>query len=56
MLALYRSGRQSDALATYQQLRDHLDEELGLEPSPELRKLHQAILEHAPQLQTLTGV
>jgi DNA-binding SARP family transcriptional activator len=55
MLALYRSGRQSDALAAYQQLRDHLDEELGLQPSPELQKLHQSILEHAPSLETLTN-
>jgi adenylate cyclase len=56
MLALYRSGRQSDALSAYQLLRGHLDQELGLDPSPELQKLHQSILEHAPELGSLTGV
>jgi YVTN family beta-propeller protein len=44
MLALYRSGRQADALATYQTLRRRLDEELGLQPSQELRDLEAAIL------------
>jgi DNA-binding SARP family transcriptional activator len=44
MLALYRSGRQSAALSVYRRLRRALDEELGLEPGPELRELEQVIL------------
>jgi predicted ATPase/DNA-binding SARP family transcriptional activator len=49
MLALYRSGRQADALATYRDARTALDE-LGLEPSAELRALEQQILRHDPEL------
>ncbi|WP_419994788.1 BTAD domain-containing putative transcriptional regulator [Streptomyces boninensis] len=48
--ALYRSGRQSEALAEYAALRRHLAAELGLEPGPELAALHQAILEQDPAL------
>jgi DNA-binding SARP family transcriptional activator len=44
MLALYRSGRQADALAAYRETRRALADELGLEPSEELRELEQAIL------------
>lgn len=44
MVALYRCGRQADALAVYQRLRDTLSEDLGLDPSIELRELEQAIL------------
>lgn len=44
MLALYRSGRQADALAAYQTVRRTLDEELGLEPSPGLRELEARML------------
>jgi predicted ATPase len=44
MIAYYRSGRQSDALAAYQRLRRALGEDLGLEPSPELRELEELIL------------
>ena len=49
MLALYRAGRQADALAAYREARAALDE-LGLEPSPELRALERRILEHDPSL------
>ncbi|MFI0740356.1 BTAD domain-containing putative transcriptional regulator [Streptomyces sp. NPDC021100] len=42
--ALYRSGRQSDALASYTDLRNRLRAELGLDPGPELVALHEAIL------------
>jgi DNA-binding SARP family transcriptional activator/Tfp pilus assembly protein PilF len=44
MLALYRDGRQAEALAVYRQARTVLAEELGTEPGEELRKLHQRIL------------
>jgi predicted ATPase/DNA-binding SARP family transcriptional activator len=50
MLALYRAGRQSEALATYGDLRDGLARELGLDPSPELAALHLAILRQDPAL------
>ena len=46
MLALYRSGRQADALAAYHRARAALDDDLGLEPGPELRALEPAILQH----------
>ena len=44
MLALYRSGRQAEALVAYREARRTLVEELGIEPSPELRELEQSIL------------
>ncbi|AVT39892.1 AfsR/SARP family transcriptional regulator [Plantactinospora sp. BB1] len=44
MVALYRAGRRADALAAYQRAREILVTELGVEPGPELRRLHQAIL------------
>jgi predicted ATPase/DNA-binding SARP family transcriptional activator len=50
MLALYRSGRQAEALETFQEARHVLDEELGLEPGPELRELQDAILAHDPAI------
>jgi DNA-binding SARP family transcriptional activator len=50
IVALYRSGRQADALHTYQRLRAQLVDELGLEPSPPLRQLEAAILRHDPDL------
>ncbi|MEV4801333.1 BTAD domain-containing putative transcriptional regulator [Nonomuraea sp. NPDC049421] len=48
--ALYRAGRQSEALAGYAELRDRLADELGLDPGPELVALHQAILRQDPAL------
>jgi predicted ATPase/DNA-binding SARP family transcriptional activator len=50
MLALYRSGRQADALAAYDDARRALVDELGLEPSAELRELEAAILRQDPAL------
>jgi predicted ATPase/DNA-binding SARP family transcriptional activator len=52
MLALYRSGRQADALEAYRQAREVLVEQLGIEPGAELRDLHEAILAHDPTLDT----
>jgi adenylate cyclase len=51
MTALYRSGRQPEALASYQALRRQLTDELGLDPSPELAALHEAILTRSPALE-----
>jgi DNA-binding SARP family transcriptional activator/tetratricopeptide (TPR) repeat protein len=51
MLALYRSGRQADALETYRRGRDTLVERLGIEPGPHLRELQQAILRQDPSLE-----
>ena len=50
MLALYRSGRQADALEAYRQAREVLVAELGIEPGAELAALHQAMLDHDPAL------
>ena len=50
MLALYRDERQAEALAVYTRLRDHLVTDLGLEPSPALQNLQQAILRQEPDL------
>ncbi|GAA3614675.1 transcriptional regulator AfsR [Nonomuraea rosea] len=50
MLALYRAARSSEALAVYQSTRRVLVDELGIEPSNQLRRLHQAILVHDPVL------
>jgi DNA-binding SARP family transcriptional activator len=51
MLALYRSGRQAEALDVYRRTRETLVDELGIEPSPELQELEQAILRQDRDLQ-----
>jgi DNA-binding SARP family transcriptional activator len=54
MLALYRGGRQTDALAAYREARRTLVDEIGIEPSPELQRLERAILTQEPSLATST--
>lgn len=46
MTALYRSGRQADALAAYRRARGHMVDELGIEPGPRLRELEAMVLGH----------
>src|SRR5262245_15764716 len=55
MLALYRCGRQADALEVYRSGRRLLDEELGLKPDDELQRLEKAILNHDPSLASPTA-
>ena len=50
MVALYRSGRQAEALAGYQETRRALVEQLGIDPSPALQQIEQAILNQEPTL------
>ena len=54
MLALYRSGRQADALEAYRHAREVLVEQLGIEPGAELHDLHEAILAHDPAIARAT--
>jgi WD40 repeat protein len=51
MVALYRCGRQADALEAYREARRTLVEEIGVEPGPELQRLHEAILAQDPSLE-----
>jgi predicted ATPase/DNA-binding SARP family transcriptional activator/tetratricopeptide (TPR) repeat protein len=50
IVALYRSGRQGDALGAYQRARTVLADELGVDPGPELRRLESAVLSQDPTL------
>ncbi len=56
MLALYRAGRQADALTAYHQLRHVLDLELGIRPSPEVEALHERVLRQDPALSIQSAV
>ena len=56
MLALYRCGRQAEALEAYREARRTLVEEIGVEPGPELRRLHDAILRQDASLEVDTAV
>jgi YVTN family beta-propeller protein len=55
MLALYRCGRQADALAAYRRARDLLATDLGIDPGEALQRLHAAILGHDPRLDWRAG-
>jgi DNA-binding NarL/FixJ family response regulator/DNA-binding SARP family transcriptional activator len=56
MLALYRADRQAEALESYQQAREVLVEELGIEPSPALQRLQKGILSQDPALELPGGI
>jgi WD40 repeat protein/DNA-binding SARP family transcriptional activator len=51
MLALYRCGRQAEALEAYRSARKTLIDEIGIEPGPDLRRLHEAILRQDASLE-----
>ncbi|MCY0935096.1 AfsR/SARP family transcriptional regulator [Streptomyces sp. H34-S4] len=55
MVAMYRSGRQATGLDVYRRLRTRLIDELGVEPSPQLQRLHQAMLTVDPALDVVAG-
>ncbi|GLY13429.1 winged helix-turn-helix domain-containing protein [Kineosporia rhizophila] len=55
MTALYRSGRQADALAAYASAKRRLGEELGVDPAPALQELHTEVLRHATSLSPAKG-
>jgi predicted ATPase/DNA-binding SARP family transcriptional activator len=55
MLALYRCGRQADALTAYAELRAQLADELGIDPNPALLRLHESILQQRPGLDWQPG-
>jgi DNA-binding SARP family transcriptional activator len=55
MLALYRSGRQAEALESYQSFRRMLGDELGIEPSTRLKDLHRRMLQQDPSLDPAAG-
>ncbi|MFG2359082.1 BTAD domain-containing putative transcriptional regulator [Streptomyces sp. NPDC048521] len=55
MVALYRSGRQAAALDVYRRLRQRLIDELGVEPSPQLQRMHQAMLSVDPRLDVVAS-
>jgi DNA-binding SARP family transcriptional activator len=55
MVALYRSGRQAEALSAYAAARDHLADEIGVEPGPRLDQLRDEILRHDPDLWPVPG-
>ncbi|MFG1666840.1 BTAD domain-containing putative transcriptional regulator [Streptomyces sp. Y7] len=55
MVALYRAGRQAAALNVYRRVRGFLVDRLGVEPSPQLQRLHQAILDVDPRLTVAAG-
>ena len=56
MLALYRCGRQAEALEAYRSARQTLVDEIGVEPGPELRRLHEAVLQQDASLELQPAV